>query len=267
MAHFEGQEPTSEELARMSREDRARWGARLDGVELVEYGERYVPGSPADRRAEAQVARWFLLAGLFAVLFVVAFIWWPDGYRTAYDSDSAKIKFALYTPILGVTLGGCILFFGLGVIALAKKIAPHEVAVQQRHIGLSAEIDRSTIAAEITDVGDKMGLVKRPRASSKARWLWPAALSGWPWWCRSWVGSSRTRGAKGGDSDLWVTLWKPSGDTKVRLTQIDGTPIRPEDIEAGSLTTVFPGVPRRCEGLRLGRDAVPAPAGRGCPDP
>ena len=53
------------------------------------------------------------------------------------------------------------MFFGVGVIALAKKIAPHEVAVQQRHIGMSDEVDRQTLGAEIVDTGDKMGIVKR----------------------------------------------------------------------------------------------------------
>ncbi len=49
---------------------------------------------------------------------------------------------------------------------------------------------------------------------------------------------------QGPDSALWVTLWKPPADgTKVRMVQIDGTPIRPEDVSAGSMVTVFPGVP------------------------
>ena len=77
------QVPDAAERAKMSREELSALGMALDGVELVEYGERYVPGSPADKRAERSVAMWFLLAALFAVIFIVAFIWWPDEWVPA----------------------------------------------------------------------------------------------------------------------------------------------------------------------------------------
>ncbi|HEY5842932.1 MAG TPA: menaquinol-cytochrome C reductase, partial [Mycobacterium sp.] len=153
------QVPDEAELAKMSREELGALGMALDGVELVEYGERYVAGSPADKRAERQVAKWFLLAALFAVLFVVGFIWWPAEYEPAY-SDQQWV-YALYTPIIGFTLGATILFFGLGVVALAKKVLPHEVAIQQRRIGMSDEVDRKTLAAQILDTGDKAGIKRR----------------------------------------------------------------------------------------------------------
>src|SRR5690606_18581126 len=53
---------------------------------------------------------------------------------------------------------------------------------------------------------------------------------------------------EGDQSPLWVTPWAPQDDGEggtrlIRLAQIDGTPVRPEDIAAGTLTTVFPAVP------------------------
>ena len=233
--------PTPEELARMDREERARLGARLDGVELVEYGERYIPGSPADRRASRHVARWFVLSALFGVLAAVAFVFWPQTYRSAY-SGGAQVLYALYTPVLGITLGGCILFLGIGVIEIAKKIAPHELAIQDRHDGRSDELARSTLAAEVTDVGQKMGLVKRRGIIKGAVALAGGAL-GLAVLIPVLGGFIKNPWAKGPESPMWVTKWAPVDGKKVQLAQFDGTLIRPEDIAAGSLTTVYPGLP------------------------
>ncbi len=168
-SHSDVEVPTDSELAAMSREELVALGTKLDGVELVEYGERFEPGSPADKRAERSVAMWFLLAGLSSVLFTVAFIWWPQGYRSAYDPG--QWMYALYTPILGVTMGLAIGGFGMGVISLAKKILPHEVAVQERHQGMSDEVDRRTLAAEVSDAGRPQRIGQAARGRSRASLL------------------------------------------------------------------------------------------------
>ncbi|MDQ6657948.1 MAG: Rieske (2Fe-2S) protein [Actinomycetota bacterium] len=241
--------PTDEQLGAMSREELTRLGARLDGVELVEYGERYLPGSPADKRAERRVARWFLLAGFLGFAFAVVFIWWPDTYQPA--SSDKQLMYALYTPMLGITLGGAIFFFGLGIVALAKKITPHEVAIQQRHIGMSAEVDRRTLGAEVMDAVDKTGIKRRGMLKGSL------ALAGGALGLVAIVpilgGLIKNPWAKGPASDLWVTGWAPVGGKKIRMVQIDGTPVRPEDMSAGALLTVFPGIPG---GVKLPDSAV-----------
>ena len=233
--------PTPEELRNMSREELARLGAKLDGVDLVEYGPRYVPGSPADKNAERAVAKWFVLTGLFGVLTAITFIWWPQQYKTWYDPD--QWVYALYNPLLGLTLGLTILCLGVGVVGIARRLMPHELAVQQRHDGLSEEIDRLTLAGELTDVGDKSGLIKR-RGMLKGSLL----LAGGGLTVAAAVpvlgGFVKNPWAEGDDSQLWVTPWAPAADgTKVRLVQQDGTPVRPSDMGAGAMITVFPGVP------------------------
>ena len=238
--------PSDDELGRLSREEKAKLGAAMDGVELVEYGERYIPGSPADKRAERSVVKWFLLSGLFGLLFAVAFIVMPAGYESAY-AGSKQVLYALYTPALGVTMGLCVLCFGVGVVALAKKITPHEVAVQQRHIGLSAEVDRQTVGAEVMDTVEKMGMIKR-RGMIKGSIALAGGAVGLATVVPLLGGLIKNPWAEGPESELWVTLWRPITNpdksvTKVRMTYIDGTPVRPEDVSAGSLTTVFPGVP------------------------
>lgn len=244
--------PSDEELGRLSREEKARLGAALDGVELVEYGERYIPGSPADKRAERRVAGWFLLAALLAVAFVVVFIVWPAGYQDS-TTGNKQVLYALYTPLLGATLGLCILFFGIGVVALAKKLTPHEVAIQQRHVGLSAEIDRQTLGAEVMDVAEKSGLIKR-RGMLKGSLALGGGALGLALVVPLLGGLIKNPWEKRADSDLWVTLWKPGPDgKKVRMVQVDGTPVRPSDLASGSLMTVFPGVPN---GIKASDSAV-----------
>ncbi|MGI8589782.1 MAG: cytochrome bc1 complex Rieske iron-sulfur subunit [Nakamurella sp.] len=240
-AHGDVVTPSEDELNTMSKEELARLGAALDGVELVEYGERYVPGSPADRRAERSVAKWFLLAALSGVAFAVFFIVWPAGYQDAYSGGKQTV-YALYTPLIGITLGACILFFGIGVVALAKKLTPHEVAVQQRHIGMSDEVDRSTLGAESTDIGAKRVVFKR-RGVRKGSMVLAGGAVGLVTLIPVLGGLIKNPWEKRGNSDLWVTLWKPVNGKKVRLTQVDGTPVRPSDLAAGALATVFPGVP------------------------
>lgn len=233
--------PTSDEMAGMTTEELARLGARLNGVELLEYGPRFEPGSPAEKRAERQVAKWFFLSAFFALAFVVIFVAWPAEYEDPF-SDRQWL-FALFTPLLGITLGGSILSLGFGVMSIARRIAPHEVAVQQRHVGGSAEHDQKTLGAELSDTLDKTGLRTR-RGVLKGSLLMAgggiatAALVG------ALGGMVKNPWAKGEESDLWVTLWRPAPDgTKVRLTGQDGAFIRPEDMATGSMMTVFPGVP------------------------
>lgn len=232
--------PTSDEMAGMTQEELARLGARLNGVELIEYGPRFEPNSPAEKRAERQVAKWFFLSGLFGLAFVVIFVAWPAGYEDPFSSK--QWTYALFTPLLGITLGGAILALGLGVMSIARRIAPHEVAVQQRHVGGSAEHDQRTLGAELADTLEKTGLKSR-RGLLKMSLLVAggglaaaavvAPIGGLianPW-------------AKGKDSDLWVTPWRPVDGKKVRLTMQDGSFVRPEDLATGSIMTVFPGVP------------------------
>ena len=234
------QVPDQAERAKMTREELGALGMAMDGVELAEYGERYIPGSPADKRAERQVAKWFLLAGLMAVLFIIAFIWWPSEWVPA--SSDGQLAYALYTPIIGATLGATILFFGIGVVAMAKKIMPHEIAIQQRHIGMSDQVDRQTLAAQVLDVGDKAGIKRR--GMLKGSLLLAGGGLGIAAVVPVLGGFIKNPWAERADSPLWVTPWAPASDgSKVRLVQIDGTPIRPEDLEAGSMATVFPGVP------------------------
>lgn len=242
--------PTTDEMDGMTTEELARAGARMNGVELVEYGPRFEEGSPAEKRAERQVAKWFFLSALFALAFIVIFVAWPAEYEDAFSSR--QWVYALFTPLIGITLGASILCLGLGVMAIARRIAPHEVAVQERHVGGSSEHDKRTLGAEFMDTLDKTGLKTR-RGVLKGSLL----LAGGGLATAAIVapigGMLKNPWAKGDESDLWVTPWRPVGDQLVRLTMQDGSFVRPSDLAVGSMMTVFPGVPG---GAKAGDAAV-----------
>lgn len=238
----QGRSPTPDELDRMSREELARLGNRLDDVQVVHLADQWpVPGTREERRAERGLAAWFMLAGLAGLAFFVVFAFWPWEYKTPDDEN--YLVFQLYTPLLGLTLGLCVLALGIGVIGYAKKFLPDEVSVQTRHDGPSDDTDRRTIAAMAAEAGATSGLSRRKLIVRSAGFaggamslgLGAVALGGFlqnPW-------------RDGNDSDLMVTGWRSVSGEKVYLRRDTGDPhevrlVRPEDMDAGAMETVFP---------------------------
>ncbi len=148
-----------ERLAGMQREDLNRLGARYDGVEVLHVDPPPAPGSGLEKQAERQVALSFGLAGLFALAFAVVYFgsdWFlPDWQWSSADNGWS----ALYTPLLGVTMGGALVFIGVGLVLFVKKLLPHETAVQDKHDG--SVFDRATTAATLMGGLDKTGFPRR----------------------------------------------------------------------------------------------------------
>ena len=236
-------EISAERLDAMDRAELVGLGTSLDDVELVSYEERWpVPGTRAERRAQRRVLWWFLLSAVFGLAFVGVFLWWPWDYRAPGEPGYALR--VLYTPLIGLTFGLAALCLMFGVIGYAKKFLPHELAVQQRHAGGSSEVDKRTVAAEFADAGERSGL-RRRSVLAKALGLGGGVfglglgvlaigpLVRDPW-----------KNAEGPDS-LWHTGWQQKPDEIVHLRVDTGEPeeivlLRPEDLHAGGLVTVFP---------------------------
>jgi ubiquinol-cytochrome c reductase iron-sulfur subunit len=225
----------------LTRFDLVRAGARRDGVEIVHYEPRFpVPGTKAEKRAARAVVRWFLLAFVAGTAFVVAYIAWP--WRYEVGANTAK----WYTPVLGLTFGLSLLGVGLGVITLAKRFFPVEVAVQDRHDGPSAEVDRKTTAASLGTLGAELGVGRRPLlAGAITLGLLPVGVA----LAAPFIGGlikSPHKGTNGEDQAiLFTTGYNPAnnGGRLVPLVRLDGTNIRPEDVSIGGQMTVFPGIP------------------------
>lgn len=235
--------PSEEELAQMSREELVKLGSKLDGVELIEYPNPWpVKGTRAERRAERQVAFWFALSGVAGLAFTVAFIWWPARY-VAPDKDG-YLMYSLYTPVIGLTLGITILALGIGVLAYTRKFIPHELAVQQRHDGGSGELDKATILANLADAGNRSTIARRPmikRSLGFGGGVLGLALTAVPL-----GGLLRNPHAQSSNAaGLLHTPWQHTKEgEKVFLRRVTGNDevslVRPEDLDAGAMETVFP---------------------------
>ncbi len=224
-----GPGPSDAELAEMSRAELVTLGGEMDGVRVVYTEHPAEPGSRMERRAERQVALAFTAAGLSGVAFMVLFPAWP--WRQDYDGGAGFDLASLFTPLLGLTLGLALAFVGIGVVLWAKKLMPYEVVVQDRHEGASPEIERQTTAATLLSGLDDTGIGRHSLVRRSLLFAGGALglLALFPI-----VGGFVK---KPGDK-LFATPWQ----TGMRLLGVNGVPVRPEDMRAGSLQTVFPPV-------------------------
>ena len=86
----------------------------------------------------------------------------------------------LFTPLVGLGLGGSLVLLGFAIITFGKKLLPEEVSVQERHDGSPTDEQRLTGAAMVNLV-DETGIKRRPLI--KAAILLPAgglAIARWP---------------------------------------------------------------------------------------
>jgi ubiquinol-cytochrome c reductase iron-sulfur subunit len=235
----------------MDRDQLLKLGGALDGVEIIDYPEPWpVKNTRAERRAERLVAFWFVLSAIAGLAFVVVLAW-PSWWEYKAPSDpSGYAKYSLYTPALGVTLGVAVLALGVGVILYTKKFVPAETAVQQRGDGPSKEIDRATILAQLADAGNRSTIARRSLIKRSAiggagvLGLAAAALPVASFIKDPWKDTNN-------QDSLWHTGWLPrfKGE-KVYLRRNTGsldedvakgvTRVRVEDLDAGSMETVFP---------------------------
>jgi ubiquinol-cytochrome c reductase iron-sulfur subunit len=257
--------PSAAELDDMTPDQLATLAAELDDVVVVQNVPKFpIPGTRAEKRAERAVALWFVLAAVLGLAFVVAYLFWPHEYVA--PSEPGYELYALYTPVIGLTFGASVFLVGIGVIAYVKKFFPDEVSVQQRHDGRSEDLDRRTVLAQLAKAGKDTTIARRTAIKGGlglaggvlglgAGVLALGGLIRNPW--------------KGGDhAALWVTGWAPfQGEQigpntyeKVYLRRdtgahgeeiieefrrggekaLEAIRVRPEDMDAASMETVFP---------------------------
>ncbi|MFD4354193.1 ubiquinol-cytochrome c reductase iron-sulfur subunit [Nocardia sp. NPDC058519] len=238
-----GREPTEDELDAMTRDELVELGTNRDDVDVVYRNERWpVPGTKAEKRAERAVTFWFAISGLAAAALIGVFLFWPWEWKGYGDEGHAA--YSLYTPLVGLTFGISVLVIGIAVVLIRKRFIPAEISIQQRHDGPSPEVERRTLAAELGDALETSTLGRRKMMLGTAgagvgvlgigaALVFIGGMVKNPW-------------AKRDKSPLWVSGWTPDypGET-IYIRRDTGRPndivlVRPEDLDAGSMETVFP---------------------------
>lgn len=220
---------SDERLGEMSTEELTALGGEMDGVQVLSQEYPFEAGSRGEKRAERRVAMFFTIAALLGLAFVGIFLFWPWEVNAKKPTDTGNLAL-WYTPLLGLTLGGALAAMGAGLVIWAKKLMPHEVAIQERHEGASPEVERRATAATLMSGADSLGLSRRK--------LIRGSLLG-----AGGVLGLATLISLGGliknpykDEALFHTAWKKG----TRLLRANGTPVRPGDMQPGSMETVYP---------------------------
>jgi len=245
------QEPDEAALATMSQQELLELGGKLDGVRIAYKEPRWpVEGTKAEKRAERGVALWLLLGGGFGVALLLIFLFWPWEYKPTEEAGSFLNSVA--TPLYGLTFGLSILSIAIGAVLFQKRFIPEEITIQDRHDGASREIDRKTVVANLTDAMEASTIRRRKLVGLSLGMglgafglgtlvAFAGGLIKNPW-------KPVVPTAEGKKAVLWTSGWTPrfKGETiyLARATGAhDGPPfikMRPEDIDAGGMETVFP---------------------------
>ncbi|MCK9894045.1 ubiquinol-cytochrome c reductase iron-sulfur subunit [Frankia sp. AgB32] len=173
----------------------------------------------AERRAERLIAFWFMISVVGTVGFVI----------TNFVGDKHK---QYYTPCLGSALGMAVGGLGIGMILWAKRLMPHEQAVQERHEFTSSKEEIATTEAELTAGFADTGLARLPLLR------------------RTLLGAGTVLGGLVVVPLLNLTNAKPgkkldhtSWVKGARLVTEDGRFIKLGDVSIGGIETVFPALP------------------------
>jgi ubiquinol-cytochrome c reductase iron-sulfur subunit len=244
-------EPDEAALAAMSNQELLELGGRIDGVETVFKEPRWpVEGTKAEKRAERGVALWLLLGGGFGLALLVIFLFWPWEYKS--NEEAGNFLYSLATPLYGVTFGASVLSIAIGAILYQKRFIPEEISIQDRHDGASRDIDRKTVVANLTDAFETSTIGRRKLVGASLGLglgafglgtlvAFAGGLIKNPW-------KPVVPTADGLKAVLWTSGWTPRfhGETiyLARSTgATSGAPfvkLRPEDMDAGGMETVFP---------------------------
>ena len=193
----------------------------------VDPGHEYHLDPAAERRAERQVSLCFLLAGLTGFVFVFVFFLVDIDFRII-----TPFFHITHTFLLGLLLGIALIAIGAGPVIWAKKLMPHEEAVQEREPFASKPQDRDATLAVLTQGLEDVGFPRRKMLLGTLGFgsLGVGLAAAMPL-----VGIGPYQGNRI-ERELMTTSFRPG----MRLVRENGAPVRIGDLNVGAILTVFP---------------------------
>jgi len=225
---------SAEDAAQLSPEEAMIAGAEADGVYIVHRRERFpIAGTKAEKRAERTIAGVFLLGFLAAVAFIVVFCGAVPFEWKLPGAGSQDYRY--FTPLIGGLLGLSLACIGIGVVLWAKWLLPEEEAVQDRHDGASDLTEQIITAGTLVSGFQDLGVARRSMLKTTLG-LAGGALGAVP--LVALVGAMIKKPGRGPGQSLFHTPFAAG----VPLVYSDGRRVGPDDLQAGGIATVFPGV-------------------------
>lgn len=188
----------------------------------------------AERRAERQVAAWFIFSALCTVAFVYSYFAFQIG-----DNWDTFLGLGASTLFLGLSLSGALLGIGIGVIQWARKLMGDQEIVEMRHSAASSEEDREKVLGMIGLGIEEASIARRPLVRNSL--LGAMALIG-----VAPIVMLRDLGPLPQDVDnaeeglgLAHTVWRKGMRV---VTGVTGRPLRPSDLQIGDLVNAAPEI-------------------------
>jgi ubiquinol-cytochrome c reductase iron-sulfur subunit len=180
----------------------------------------------AGRRAERQVATFFGLSSVMAILFCVAYFSFDIG-----DEPDLFLGYGASNIFLGLTLGLALLFIGIGAIQWARKLMSDVEISEPRHPARSSDEDRDIAVSALNQGIADSAIGRRPLIRNSL--LGALGALGLPA-----IIVLRDLGPLPGDS-LEHTVWRKGMRV---VNDVSGTPIKAEQMEIGQLVNAEPGI-------------------------
>jgi ubiquinol-cytochrome c reductase iron-sulfur subunit len=190
---------------------------------LPEHLQRPTDVDPAQaRRSERQISAMFGIATLLLLGFCVSYF--------AIDKNETFLGWSATNFALGGTLGGALLLMGAGIIQWAKKLMGDHEIVEMRHPVKSSDEDRVAVLEDLNKGIEESGIGRRPLIRNSL--LGALGALGLPA-----VIMLRDLGPL--PHDEAKTVWKKGMRV---VNDVSGTPIKPSDLEVGSLVNAEPAI-------------------------
>jgi ubiquinol-cytochrome c reductase iron-sulfur subunit len=180
----------------------------------------------AEKRAERQIATFFGLSSVMAILFCVAYFLFDVG-----EDPDLILGAGASNVTLGVTLGLALLFIGIGAIQWSRKLMNDTEIIEMRHPVRSSDADREEAITALQAGVDDSGIARRPLIRNSLLGAMGAlALPA--------VVALRDLGPLPGRA-LFHTVWTEGMRV---VNDVSGTPIRPEWVRMGQLVNAEPEI-------------------------